>query len=64
MLTPPGAVNPALCMRLVRRTFDSAIAGYELYFTGPPPMTQGLQEMLRVEFRVAFGQVHFDRFFF
>ena len=48
---------------LVRRTFGDAMAGHEFYFAGPPPMTQGLQEMLMVEFRVPFGQVHFDRFF-
>jgi len=48
---------------LVRRTFGDAMPDYEFYFAGPPPMTQGLQEMLMVEFRVPFGQVHFDRFF-
>lgn len=36
---------------------------YEFYFAGPPPMTQALQEMLMVEHRVAFQQIHFDRFF-
>jgi toluene monooxygenase electron transfer component len=48
---------------LVRRTFGQSMPGYEFYFAGPPPMTQGLQEMLMVEFRVPFEQVHFDRFF-
>ena len=48
---------------LVRRRFGDAMPDYEFYFAGPPPMTQGLQEMLMVEFRVPFGQVHFDRFF-
>jgi toluene monooxygenase electron transfer component len=48
---------------LVRRTFGPAMPDYEFYFAGPPPMTQSLQEMLMVDFRVPFGQVHFDRFF-
>jgi toluene monooxygenase electron transfer component len=37
--------------------------GYEFYFAGPPPMTQALQEMLMVDHRVPFEQIHFDRFF-
>ncbi|WP_374264477.1 2Fe-2S iron-sulfur cluster-binding protein [Zoogloea sp.] len=40
-----------------------ALADYEFYFAGPPPMTQALQESLMVEHRVPFGQIHFDRFF-
>ena len=40
-----------------------ALADYEFYFAGPPPMTQALQEMLMVDHKVPFGQVHFDRFF-
>ena len=30
---------------------------------GPPPMTQALQELLMVTYRVPYTQVHFDRFF-
>jgi toluene monooxygenase electron transfer component len=48
---------------LVQRTFGEAMPEYEFYFAGPPPMTQGLQEMLMVGHRVPFGQIHFDRFF-
>lgn len=48
---------------LVRRTFGDAMPGYEFYFAGPPPMTQTLQEMLMVGYRVPFEQIHFDRFF-
>lgn len=48
---------------LVRRTFGDAMQGYEFYFAGPPPMTQTLQEMLMVDYRVPFEQIHFDRFF-
>ncbi len=39
------------------------LADYEFYFAGPPPMTQALQEMLMVDHRVPFEQIHFDRFF-
>lgn len=48
---------------LVRRTFGEAMPGYEFYFAGPTPMTQTLQEMLMVDYRVPFEQIHFDRFF-
>jgi toluene monooxygenase electron transfer component len=48
---------------LVRRTFGDAMPGYEFYFAGPPPMTQTLQEMLMVNYRVPYEQIHFDRFF-
>ncbi|MGS0756713.1 hypothetical protein ACVBEH_20020 [Roseateles sp. GG27B] len=48
---------------LVRRTFGDAMPDHEFYFAGPPPMTQGLQEMLMLGHRVPFGQIHFDRFF-
>ncbi|MBP8135155.1 MAG: 2Fe-2S iron-sulfur cluster binding domain-containing protein [Rhodoferax sp.] len=47
----------------VRQTLGDAMPGFEFYFAGPPPMTQGLQEMLMVDFRVPFEQIHFDRFF-
>ena len=48
---------------LVRRVFGDALPSYEFYFAGPPPMTQTLQEMLMVGYRVPFEQIHFDRFF-
>jgi toluene monooxygenase electron transfer component len=48
---------------LVRRTFGTTLPNYEFYFAGPPPMTQTLQEMLMVDYRVPFEQIHFDRFF-
>lgn len=41
----------------------ATLASFEFYFAGPPPMTQALQEMLMVEHRVPFEQIHFDRFF-
>jgi toluene monooxygenase electron transfer component len=48
---------------LVRRVLGDALPNFEFYFAGPPPMTQTLQEMLMVGYRVPFQQVHFDRFF-
>ncbi len=48
---------------LVRRELGDRMSHFEFYFAGPPPMTQALQEMLMVGYRVPFGQVHFDRFF-
>ena len=41
----------------------AALSEYEFYFAGPPPMTQAIQELLMVEHKVPFGQIHFDRFF-
>ena len=48
---------------LVKRTLGADMPKYEFYFAGPPPMTQAIQEMLMLEFRVPFEQVHFDRYF-
>lgn len=47
----------------VRRQLGERLVDCEIYFAGPPPMTQALQEMLMVNFRVPFEQIHFDRFF-
>ena len=48
---------------LVRRVLGGVLPSFEFYFAGPPPMTQTLQEMLMVGYRVPFEQIHFDRFF-
>lgn len=48
---------------LVKRVLGEKMPEFEFYFAGPPPMTQSLQEMLMVGYRVPFEQVHFDRFF-
>ncbi len=47
----------------VERDFGSRLAEYEFYFAGPPPMTQSLQEMLMLQYKVPFSQIHYDRFF-
>ncbi|HNI47018.1 MAG TPA: FAD-binding oxidoreductase [Zoogloea sp.] len=44
-------------------TLPGPLSQYEFYFAGPPPMTQALQELLMVDHRVPFEQIHFDRFF-
>ncbi|OIQ98165.1 ferredoxin--NAD(P)(+) reductase CarAd [mine drainage metagenome] len=48
---------------VVRKVLGESMPDFEFYFAGPPPMTQTLQEMLMVGYRVPFEQVHFDRFF-
>lgn len=45
------------------RLFGEQLAEQEIYFAGPPPMTQAIQEMLMVRYRVPFQQIHFDRYF-
>lgn len=47
----------------VKRVLGARLADCEFYFAGPPRMTQSLQEMLMLEYRVPFERVHFDRFF-
>jgi toluene monooxygenase electron transfer component len=39
------------------------LAEYEFYFAGPPSMSQAIQELLMIEHKVPFAQIHFDRFF-
>ena len=53
-----GFVHEAVARRL-----GGALDRHEFYFAGPPPMTQALQELLMVTYRVPYTQVHFDRFF-
>ena len=53
-----GYVHDAL-----EHLLPAALAHFEFYFAGPPPMTQALQELLMVGHQVPFQQIHFDRFF-
>lgn len=48
---------------VLARHLGADLASKEFYFAGPPPMTQAVQEMLMVRHRVAYDQIHFDRFF-
>ena len=47
----------------IPQVLTQPLSEFEFYFAGPPPMTQALQEMLMLEQRVPFEQIHFDRFF-
>lgn len=47
----------------VPRKLGDELGAFEFYFAGPPPMTQAIQEMLMIQHRVPFEQIHYDRFF-
>jgi toluene monooxygenase electron transfer component len=47
---------------LAARTLGTALAAHEVYFAGPPAMTQAVQRML-IQHKVPLSQMHFDRFF-
>ena len=47
----------------LRPVLGEDLTSYEFYFAGPPPMTQAIQELLMVECKVPYPQIHFDRFF-
>lgn len=47
----------------VKRVLGTKMPDCEFYFAGPPLMTQSLQSMLMLDYKVPFEQVHFDRFF-
>ena len=55
---PRGFIHEVMERTLVERLHD-----YEFYFCGPPPMTEAMQKMLLLKYRVPSGQMHFDRFF-
>ena len=48
---------------LVKNILGDSLPEYEFYFCGPPPMTEAVQRMLMIEYKVPFEQIHFDRFF-
>ena len=48
---------------LVEKTLGEHMPEYEFYFCGPPPMTEAVQRMLMIDYKVPFNQIHFDRFF-
>lgn len=45
------------------RVLGDSLASHEFYLAGPPPMTQAIQELLMVQLKVPYQQIHFDRFF-
>jgi toluene monooxygenase electron transfer component len=42
-------------------TLGAALSTHDFYLAGPPPMVQAVQELLMIQHRVPFAQVHFDR---
>ena len=47
----------------VDQALGEQVKDLEIYFAGPPPMARAIQEMLVLKHKVAFDQIHFDRFF-
>ena len=48
---------------VVKSKLGDRMRNLEFYFCGPPPMTDALQRMLIVDYKVPAAQLHFDRFF-
>ena len=48
---------------LVEKKLAGSMMDYEFYFCGPPVMTDTVQRMLMIDYKVPFEQIHFDRFF-
>lgn len=59
----PWSGETGFVHELVRRELGDTMPQFEFYFAGPPPMTNTIQEMLMIAYRVPFEQIHFDRFF-
>lgn len=47
----------------VRKLIEDDFKNYDFYFAGPTLMLQAIQELLMIEKRVPYNQVHYDRFF-
>ena len=54
---PRGFVHEVLASGLAKPFVD-----HDFYFAGPPPMIEAVQQLLMLEHKVPFGQIHFDRF--
>lgn len=48
---------------VVERHLADRLKSFEIYLSGPPPMTDAVQTMLVVKYRVPLAQIHFDRFY-
>lgn len=48
---------------VVERHLGERIKDFEIYLSGPPPMTDAVQKMLVIKHRVPMQQIHFDRFY-
>ena len=47
---------------VVKAHLGAGLQEYEIYLSGPPLMTDAVQRMLVIEYRVPASQIHFDRF--
>jgi toluene monooxygenase electron transfer component len=48
---------------VVEQRLGGRLKDFEIYLSGPPPMTDAVQRMLVIKHRVPTAQIHFDRFF-
>lgn len=48
---------------LVEEDLGDRLKDLEIYFAGPPPMIEAVQQMLMLRHQVPFSQIHFDRFY-
>ena len=48
---------------LVKDTLGDDMKAFDYYFCGPPPMTDAVQRMLMLEYKVPAKQMYFDRFY-
>lgn len=48
---------------VVEHHLADRLKSFEIYLSGPPPMTDAVQKMLMIKYRVPGAQIHFDRFY-
>lgn len=64
--TSDKATNHGLIHETVAQFFRDGgrdPAHYDYYFCGPPAMTEAIQRLIALDFRVPFSQLHYDKFF-
>jgi toluene monooxygenase electron transfer component len=61
-LSPPWEGHVGLVPDIARTLFGERLAGFEIYFAGPPAMAEAVTRML-VESKVPPAQVHYDQFY-
>jgi toluene monooxygenase electron transfer component len=55
---PTGFIHTVVAAQLANN-----LTNFEIYLSGPPPMTDAVQRMLLLDYRVPSQQIHFDRFY-
>ena len=58
----PWAGHRGFVHEMIAPALPAPLDQYDHYFAGPPPMVEAVQQLLMVQHRVPFGQLHFDRF--